>query len=111
MSKLTKRVILINLKKKCQTAIGKLLGKLLGETKNTQIRLKQNEATIKESMRSEKLRVVIIDCSSILFIDEAGVNSLRSIIEKYESIGVLVALTNCRGTASFFFYKFIINIL
>ena len=52
---------------------------------------------MEESVTSEKLRVIIIDCTNIQFIDEAGVNSLRSTIENYESVGVRIILTNCHG--------------
>lgn len=52
---------------------------------------------MEESVTSEKLRVIIIDCTNIQFIDEAGVNSLRSTIENYESVGVRIVLTNCHG--------------
>ncbi|KAK2848771.1 hypothetical protein Q5P01_008605 [Channa striata] len=58
------------------------------------------EATAKVTLMlnkrySRSLHSIVIDCSSILFLDTAGVNALKEVRKDYEELGVRVVLANC----------------
>jgi hypothetical protein len=40
---------------------------------------------------------IILDCSSIQFVDETGVKCLRDLISDYQKENVTFLLTNCNG--------------
>uniref|UniRef100_UPI0037E79E48 sulfate transporter n=1 Tax=Semicossyphus pulcher TaxID=241346 RepID=UPI0037E79E48 len=48
--------------------------------------------------KSHSLRSLVIDCSSILFLDTAGVNALKEVRKDYGEIGVQVVLAQCNAS-------------
>lgn len=57
----------------------------------------EDNQNILEQGRSKQVTFIILDCTNIQYIDEAGFNSLKSSINEYEAIGVRIFLTNCHG--------------
>lgn len=60
----------------------------------------EDNQNILEQGRSKQVTFIILDCTNIQYIDEAGFNSLKSSINEYEAIGVRIFLTNCHGKQS-----------
>ncbi|CAJ1059195.1 sulfate transporter isoform X2 [Xyrichtys novacula] len=48
--------------------------------------------------KPHNLRSLVIDCSSILFLDTAGVNALKEVRKDYGELGVKVVLAQCRAS-------------
>jgi anti-anti-sigma regulatory factor len=71
------------------------------EMNQTVSTLLENEHRIDE----KKYKIVIVDCVSVQFIDEAGFKCLKEIINEYEKENVKFLLTNCNGNNIFFFFN------
>ena len=42
---------------------------------------------------------VIVDCSSMSYVDAPGMSTLSQAIEEYANVGVTVLLAGCKGTS------------
>jgi anti-anti-sigma regulatory factor len=48
-------------------------------------------------LNEKKYKVLIVDCVSVQFIDEAGFKCLKEMINEYEKENIKFLLTNCNG--------------
>lgn len=55
-------------------------------------------ATVTLMKSSHSLRSLVIDCSTILFVDTAGVNALKEVRKDYGELGIKVVLAQCRAS-------------
>ena len=53
--------------------------------------------------------VIVIDFSSVQFIDEAGCKCLKEITKEYKNDEVRILFANCNGTFIHFFYRALNN--
>ena len=61
---------------------------------------KENDESVKVEFidpENKANRYIILDCSSIQFIDEMGVKTLKEIIKEYKKENIKLLLTNCNG--------------
>ncbi|XP_030252838.1 sulfate transporter isoform X2 [Sparus aurata] len=55
-------------------------------------------ATVTLMNSSRSIRSLVIDCSSILFLDTAGVNALKEVRKDYGELGIKVVLAQCSAS-------------
>ncbi|XP_020493125.2 sulfate transporter [Labrus bergylta] len=53
--------------------------------------------TLMLNNKSHSLRSLVIDCSSVLFLDTAGVNALKEVRKDYGELGIKVVLAQCNA--------------
>ncbi|XP_074530347.1 sulfate transporter [Halichoeres trimaculatus] len=54
--------------------------------------------TLMLNNKPQSLRSLVIDCSSVLFLDTAGVNALKEVRKDYGEVGIKVVLAQCRAS-------------
>lgn len=52
-------------------------------------------AAMLDGTSSKSVRSLVLDCSAILFLDTAGVNTLKEVRKDYREVGVDIILTRC----------------
>ncbi|XP_072848034.2 sulfate anion transporter 1 [Pogona vitticeps] len=57
--------------------------------------LEQGEATLSLVAKHQEVKAIIIDCSSIPFLDPAGVSALKDTLKDHEELKVMVLLACC----------------
>ncbi|KAM4038114.1 sulfate transporter isoform 2-T3 [Anomaloglossus baeobatrachus] len=64
----------------------------------TEIGLTQVETVQRLYQEQLSVHSIIIDCSTIQFIDTAGLNSLKEVLKDYDDIGIRVLLAQCNSS-------------
>uniref|UniRef100_A0A3Q3F7R8 Solute carrier family 26 member 2 n=1 Tax=Labrus bergylta TaxID=56723 RepID=A0A3Q3F7R8_9LABR len=87
-----------------QTLFKKSLYRCVGldpvKEKSRRIKFNKKNKQLEEGKgvpKSHSLRSLVIDCSSVLFLDTAGVNALKEVRKDYGELGIKVVLAQCNA--------------